>query len=98
MGLQTATEKCRYLNRYVKRQMGMWTDLSWYYRIPLSPLYAVHLWWWCVKGVPVNIQRLHDEDYEPDEPETTIRCPECRKPKNRDMTLSLEIRDGDDDV
>lgn len=93
MGLDTAEEKRRASNRYVQSNYGLWSGrdvLPWYYRVALSPIYAAMIVKMCLKGVPVNLQILHESDYEPDE-EKMVKCPQCHLPKNRDVELDFKI-------
>ena len=41
-----------------------WTGLEWWQRVILSPIYAFIFWWYCVKGVPVEVNELSKEDFE----------------------------------
>lgn len=91
-----AKEYRRASQRYVKSSYGMWAGrdvLPWYERALFSPLYALMFWWWCLKGVPINLQKLHERDYDPKE-DGIYRCPQCLKLKDTDdayPTRSVQI-------
>lgn len=84
----------RYQQRYIKRTMGMWTGLDSVIRILLSPVYALGLWWMCVKGTPIRVQTLHEEDYEPeyDVGEHRMRCPHCRRPMSEEVDITFKVQ------
>jgi hypothetical protein len=90
MMVREAQEYRKRYDRYVKSNLGMWTGLCSLYRVFLSPIYAAMFWYYCLKGVPMNFQVLHDEDYEPDERETT-KCPQCGKVSDESLTIEVGV-------
>lgn len=98
MGVIEAKEKRPESDRYVDTNIGLWTGrypLPWYYRIPLAPIYGIWMAWWCLKGVPVNLQVLHDEDHEPkSQSNKIVQCPQCGQMESsvyEDIGLGVEI-------
>lgn len=94
MNRETEEEYRRAPQRYVRSNMGMWTGLNPVIRIVLSPLYATLMWLHCVLGTPVNFQKLHAEDYEPeyDTMEGLRVCPQCQRPKGDEIEVTFRIR------
>lgn len=78
MTVPEGKEKRRVSQRYVKKNLGMWTGFPWYLRIVFATLYGLDFVYHCVRGTPINLQILHEEDYDPDEPSIT-KCPQCRQ-------------------
>lgn len=88
MTVPEGKEKRRVSQRYVKRNLGMWTGLAWYLRIVFAPLYVLGFAYHCLKGTPINLQILHEEDYEPEEP-SIVKCSHCGQLESR-STSDLE--------
>lgn len=98
MSIEEAEERRRASQRYVRFNYGLWAGREvwpWYYRIPLAPVYGLMIAWYCMKGVPVNLQILHEQDYEPDKDpdgERPLKCPQCQKPLDREIDIEFRVR------
>lgn len=101
MGLDEAEEYRRASQRFVKQNLGMWAGrevLPWYYRVPLAPLYGLYFTYICLKGVPINLQILREQDYEPDrdpDGEQRLKCPQCTEPLHRDIDIQFSVGEND---
>lgn len=81
------------LDRYVKREMGWWTDLPLKYRFFMAPIYALTIWIWCVKGIPIAVQILHEEEYDPEYEALPSRriCPRCDRYMDEEVKFQFRV-------
>lgn len=98
MGLDEKTEKRHASGRYVKSNLGLWSGreiLPWYLRLVFAPLYAMQIFYYCLRDVPVNLQILHGKHYVPGET-GMLKCPQCKEPIHRNINLDFEIGGNDE--